>query len=50
MYGVSAGDSGVWPAYRVGPAYRWSLDEVLAVMRAEQDRRRVTAPTERRTT
>ena len=39
---------GDWPAYRVGPEYRWSLEEVLAAMRAEQDRRRVATPDERR--
>jgi excisionase family DNA binding protein len=41
------GRRGEWPAYRVGPEYRWALDEVLAAMRSEQERR-VGAPDKRR--
>ena len=39
---------GEWPAYRVGPEYRWNLAEVLAAMRSDQERRIAPVPDERR--
>jgi excisionase family DNA binding protein len=43
------GRRGEWPAYRIGPEYRWRLEEVLEAMRSEADRRRVNAPLRKET-
>lgn len=41
------GRRGEWPCYRIGPEYRWRLEDVLEAMRSEQERRIARVPDER---
>jgi excisionase family DNA binding protein len=38
------GRRGEWPCYRIGPEYRWRLEEVLKAMRCEAERRQEPHP------